>query len=382
MPVGIGPVPGERPLSGATRSGHAPDDSSLREWWPGYGRRPKAPVIGDDQAKAPAVARRATASLRVVLRDRLLPLLQVLFEAPARPGREPPRDPLDARLAEFLEHLWIGWHAHHLNLDGPVGAGAQLGDAVVHLGVVIGEPGVAEPKHSIEDGGAGAANEHWWVWPLRRLRPRPDPVEVDVFAVVAGLVMGPDLLHGLDPLPHDGHPNSRVGAMIAHLGPVPARTHAELQAAAREVVDARDLFRGDDRVTFHDQADAAGDADVAGRLRGGGKRDEQIVRAPVFRRQRLPGRPVSLRGRDVSVLSEVDGAVAALLGHPRDLAGPHAVVGGKVSETEFHTQDLPGTPAFHQARRGFRRRRHAWPPARRSRPPGAAHQHCSWRKAL
>src|SRR5215211_5467918 len=357
MPVGIGPVPGERPLSGATRSGHAPDDSSLREWWPGYGRRPKAPVIGDDQAKAPAVARRATASLRVVLRDRLLPLLQVLFEAPARPGREPPRDPLDARLAEFLEHLWIGWHAHHLNLDGPVGAGAQLDDAVVDLGVVIGEPGVAEPKHSIEDGWAGAANEHWWVWPLRRLRPRPDPVEVDVFAVVAGLVMGPDLLHGLDPLPHDGHPNARVGAMIAHLGPVPARTHAELQAATREVVNARDLFRRDDWVTLDDQTDTAGDADIAGRLRGGGERYKEVVRAPVLGRQRSPGRAVGLRGRDVGVLSEVEGAVAALLRHPRDLAGPHAVVSGKVSEAEFHTQGLPCTSVFHHARHDVLRRR-------------------------
>jgi hypothetical protein len=120
--------------------------------------------------------------------------------------------------------------------------------------------------------------------------------------------MGPDLLHGLDPLPHDGHPDARVGAMIAHLGPVPARTHAELQAAAREVVDARDLFRRDDRVTFNDQTNAAGDAEIAGRLRGGGESDEQVVRAPVLGRQRLPGRAIGLIGRDVSVFSEVDGA--------------------------------------------------------------------------
>src|SRR4029453_4623493 len=189
-------------------------------------------------------------------------------EAPTRPGREPPRDPLDSGLAEFLEHLRIGWHAHHLHPDGPVGTGPQLGSAVIHLRVVIGEPGVPEPKHAIEDSWAGAANENWWVWPLRRLGPRPDSVEVDVFAVVAGLVIGPDLLHGLDALPHDGHPDARVGAMIAHLGPVPACTHPELQAATREVVDARDLFRRNDRVTFDDQADAAGDADIPGRLRG------------------------------------------------------------------------------------------------------------------
>jgi hypothetical protein len=85
--------------------------------------------------------------------------------------------------------------------------------------------------------------------------------------------------------------------MIAHLGPVPARTHAELQAAAREVVDARDLFRRGDRVTFDDQADAAGNADIAGRLRGGGKRDEEVVRAPVLGRNGCPGaRSVSVAG--------------------------------------------------------------------------------------
>jgi hypothetical protein len=137
--------------------------------------------------------------------------------------------------------------------------------------------------------------------------------------------------------------------MIAHLGPVPARTHAELQAAAREVVDARDLLCGGDRVTFDDQADAAGDAEIAGRLGGGGERNEEVVRTPVLGRQRLPGRAVGLRGRDMGVLSEVDGAVAALLRHPGDVAGPHSVVGGKISETEFHTQDLPGTLAFHHA---------------------------------
>ena len=90
------------------------------------------------------------------------------------------------------------------------------------------------------------------MWPLRRFGPGPDPIEVDVFAVVAGLVLGPDLLHGLDPLPHNGHPDARVGAVMAHLGAVPARTHPELQSAAREVVNARDRIRRDDRVTLDD----------------------------------------------------------------------------------------------------------------------------------
>src|SRR4029453_17006759 len=92
----------------------------------------------------------------------------------------------------FLEHLRIGWHAHHLHPDGPIRAGAQLGDAVVHLRMVVGEPGIAEPEHAIEDGWTGAANEDWWVWPLRWLGPRPDPIEVDGLALIPALVMRPD----------------------------------------------------------------------------------------------------------------------------------------------------------------------------------------------
>ena len=66
----------------------------------------------------------------------------------------------------------------------------ELGDAVVHLRVEIGEPAVTKPKYPIKDGWALAANEDWRMWPLRRLGPGPDPVKVDVLAVRNGQIAG------------------------------------------------------------------------------------------------------------------------------------------------------------------------------------------------
>jgi hypothetical protein len=47
--------------------------------------------------------------------------------------------------------------------------------------------------------------------------------------------------------------------VVAQLLAVPAGADAELEAPARQVVDARDLLGGDDRVALGDQADAAAD---------------------------------------------------------------------------------------------------------------------------
>ena len=94
---------------------------------------------------------------------------------------------------------------------------------------------------------------------LSGLGPRPDALEVDVLAVVARLILRPDRLDRLDPLGHDRHPHARVGAVVEHLLPVPAGAHAELQAPAGEMVDARHLLGGGDRVALDNQADAAAD---------------------------------------------------------------------------------------------------------------------------
>ena len=51
-----------------------------------------------------------------------------------------------------------------------------------------------------------------------------------------------------------------IGPVVGHLLAVPARADAELEAAAGQVVDRRDLLGGDDRVALDHQADAAADA--------------------------------------------------------------------------------------------------------------------------
>src|SRR6185312_11072108 len=109
--------------------------------------------------------------------------------------------------------------------------------AEVPAAAVVREPGVAEAEHAVDHRRPVAADEDRWVRPLRRLRPRPDPLEIDELAVVARLVFGPDRLHRLDPLGHQRHPPARVGAVVLHLLAIPAGADAELETPAGEAVD-------------------------------------------------------------------------------------------------------------------------------------------------
>ena len=150
-----------------------------------------------------------------------------------------------------------------------------------------------------------AADDDRRVRLLQRLRPAPDPLEVDVLAVVARLVGGPDLLHRLDALAHDREALPRVGAVVAHLLDVPAGADAEQDPPAGEPVDARDLLRGHDRVALDDQADARADVDPLGRARPPrsarrtGRRCASTRAAARHRRVRSLA-----RRRDVGVLGE------------------------------------------------------------------------------
>ncbi len=140
--------------------------------------------------------------------------------------------------------------------------------------------------------------------PLFRLGVRPDALERDVLTDIRSLVLGPDRLHRLDPLPQDSHPPAWVGTVVAHLLAVPAGADSELEAAAGQVVDARHLLRRDDRVTLDDQADAAAHAQPRRGSSGRRQRHEQVVDVPVLARQ-LASRVWGLAaGRDVGVLGE------------------------------------------------------------------------------
>ena len=174
---------------------------------------------------------------------------------------------------------------------------------------------------------------------LLGLGPAPDPVKRDELARVAGLVFGPDRLDRLDALAQAPHPRARIGPVVGHLLAVPAGADAELKAAAGQVVDRRDLLGGDDRVALDHQADAAADAQPGGRQRRRRQRDEQVVGRRVLARDR-PATGVRGRalGRDVGVLGEEQRVVAALLDQPSDLTRADAVVGGEVTDSEFHAR--------------------------------------------
>src|SRR4051812_3009606 len=198
---------------------------------------PSAPTLASLATSARAKSSRASAgptSLPVQLGDRLLPALESSFDRRERCRWDPADYALDALALELLEHGRFRRCAHHHDLDGPLRPRAQLPDPRNEVFArEVGQPTVAEGQHAIEHRRPVAADEHGRVWTLRGLRPGPDAIEVDVLAVIAGLVFGPDRLHRFDPLGHDRHAPARVGAVVLHLLAVPAGADAELEAPAR-----------------------------------------------------------------------------------------------------------------------------------------------------
>ncbi len=177
---------------------------------------------------------------------------------------------------------------------------------------------------------------------LRRLGPRPDPLELHELPGVAGLVLGPDRLHRFDALAQEAHPGPGVSPVVAHLLAVPARADPELEPPAGQMVDRRDLLGSDDRIALDHQADAAADPQRRGRLRRGGQRDEQVVGVAVLARQLAAARVRALAaGGDVGVLGEEQRLVAVLLDQAGDRPGGDRVGRGEVSDSEFHPSSLP-----------------------------------------
>src|SRR5258706_2483688 len=259
-------------------------------WWraevPSLGTR-SAPIQDGGRTSLSASDCRSCASCRlfaVELGDRALPLFEGGLDPGERSGRQVMRCPAHAGVADAFQHPGIRWQPHDLYFDRPLRAGAQLLDAVEYRVVarVIGQPPVAEGTYPVEHRRTVAADEHWWVWPLFRLGVGPDALERDVLTDVGRLVLGPDRLHRLDPLPQDRHPPAWVGTVVAHLLAVPAGADPELEAAAGQVVDARHLLRRDDRVTLDDQADAAAHAQLHRGSSGRRQRHEQVVDVPVL----------------------------------------------------------------------------------------------------
>src|SRR5579859_6568649 len=120
---------------------------------------------------------------------------------------------------------------------------------------------------------------------LLGLRIEPNRVEVDELAVEPGLFLGPERLHGEHALAQQLEAGLVLRAVVRHLLDVPAAADRKFEAATRELIEAGDGFRGDDRVVLRHQTDAGPDAKRARRRRREGERDEGIVSVLVAFRQ-------------------------------------------------------------------------------------------------
>src|SRR6266849_3783804 len=122
----------------------------------------------------------------------------------------------------------------------------------------VRHPAVAEGDRPPRAVGERAAHDHRRVRLLRRLRPGHHRRELDELAVVFRFRLRPDRPHRLDALPH--HPEARleVRPVVGHLLGVPAGADAEEEPSARDLVEARDLLGGLDRIALHDEAHPGG----------------------------------------------------------------------------------------------------------------------------
>jgi hypothetical protein len=77
--------------------------------------------------------------------------------------------------------------------------------------------------------------------------------------LIFGLVLGPDLLHRLDPLPHQLEAGFEGRAVILNFLRIPAPAHAKQKPPARHLVDRGNQLCGLDGVRLHNQAHTSGE---------------------------------------------------------------------------------------------------------------------------
>ena len=171
-------------------------------------------------------------------------------------------------------------------------------------------------RHGREHRVAGAAaDERAHPRLLHRLGPGPRRPEVDELAVVLGLVVGPDGLHGRQVLADHVVAAGPVDAVVLGLGAVPAEPDAERDPSAREMVEGGHLLGQQDRLVLGGEENAGAESDARGDGGGGGERDQWVEAALVVveadaadeRRRR-----VLLDGK-VGVLGDVERVEAELL---------------------------------------------------------------------
>jgi hypothetical protein len=132
-----------------------------------------------------------------------------------------------------------------------------------------------------------------------------------------------------------------AGAVVFHFLDVPAAADAEHEAAARQLVEAGDTFRGDDRIALGNEADAGAENQLAGRRCGEGQRDKRVVGVGVALRQVTAARERALAAhRDVGVLGHEQRFETALFERLRQLDNVDAVIGREIENADPHMSSL------------------------------------------
>jgi len=162
---------------------------------------------------------------------------------------------------------------------------------------------------------------------LRRLRPADALVELDVGVVHRRLRLGPQGAHRLDvvvvatPAVGERHAD-RIELLLQPADPDP-----EDHATATQVVDRRDLLRGDQGVALRDDEDARRELDPLGHRGHVGQPDERVRQVELLGAAGHLARPVVrvlrlVAARHDDVLDGPERLEPGALGDRRQLASP------------------------------------------------------------
>jgi hypothetical protein len=208
--------------------------------------------------------------------------LEAFEDGPLVGGREPEPRPVRAELGVLFELARLRASVEDEERELTVsflGSGPERVDAGTEVPVPerhppVGELGEVRARPWPETG----ADEDRWVRALHRLRPRPARRERHRAARVARLVVRPERAHGQDPVADEVAALPEGDPVVGDLGTDPPVADAELEAPARQVVERRDGFGGDEGVALGDEADAGRKLQPGRRRRGEPEGDERVER--------------------------------------------------------------------------------------------------------
>ena len=186
---------------------------------------------------------------------------------------------------------------------------------------------------------------------LLRLWVGPHRIEIDHLAVIGGFFLGPHRLHRQDAFTHQLEAGFVLGAVVFHLLDIPAAADAKDKPPTRQLVEASDAFRGDDRVALGNEADAGAKDQLFRRRRGKAERDKRVMGMRIALRQFAAGAKRRLAaGWDMRVLGHVERCKAALFEGAGELRNVDAVIDREIENTDPH--ETPPTLAnFGSSRR-------------------------------